>query len=354
MRIIFCLTFFLLSFATLSGQTADTLRLGYIVSPPFVQWEKGQLSGPTMWLWEQVADKLDLNYELRPLSLHELVRQLSQGEIDLAISPLTITSDRSVQFDFSPPYYIEQSSLLVPYKSPQEEIRSLFRTIFSATFFRTLGILVLMILLFGFLTWFFEHRTNPREFGKGWKGLWQGFWWSVVTMTTLGYGDRSPQTFGGRIASIIWILTSILILASFTANLTSRLMVDRTFETSRQIEDFRESHLGTVRGSATEYWLMENSYPNRTSFTEVEEGLEVLAGGGIDAFAYDFAILKAYLLQDTTNRFELMDVTFNPQFYAFGLSRSLPEKLKKDIDIALLQCTESNDWKAVMSEYGLR
>jgi ABC-type amino acid transport substrate-binding protein len=354
MRISFCLTFHLFLHFTVYGQAADTLTLGYIVSPPFVQSENGELSGPTIWLWEQVAEKLDLHYELRPLSLQELVLQLGRGEIDLAVSPLTITSDRSVQFDFSPPYYIEQSSLLVPYKSPREEIRSLLRTIFSATFFRTLGILMLMILLFGFLTWFFEHKAQPKEFGKGWKGLWHGFWWSVVTMTTLGYGDRSPQTFGGRIASIVWILTSILILASFTASLTSRLMMDRTFETSRQIEDFRDSHLGTVSGSATEYWLMENAYPSRTSFTEVEEGLEVLARGGIDAFAYDFAILKAYLLQDTTDRFELNDVTFNPQFYAFGMSRSLPEKLKKDIDIALLQCTESNDWKAVMSEYGLR
>jgi len=354
MRITLCLAFHLLLLFSLPARAADTLRVGYIVSPPFVQLENGQLTGPTVWLWEQMAKELDLPYVLEPLSLRELVHQLGKGEIDLAMSPLTITSDRSVQFDFSPPYYIEQSSLLVPYKSPQEEIRTVFRTLFSATFFRTLGILVALILLFGLLTWFFEHRAHPRKFGNSLKGLWNGFWWSAVTMTALGYGDRSPQTFGGRIVSVLWILTSILVLAGFTASMTSQLMMDRTFETVYRMEDFKESHLGTVSGSATESWLKENFYNQRTSFTQVEEGLEALADGRIDAFTYDFAILKACLLQDTTHRFELLDVTYNPQFYAFGINQSLPEPLKKEIDITLLKCTESSDWKVVMSEFGLR
>ena len=33
---------------------------------------------------------------------------------------------------------------------------------------------------------------------------------SVVTMTTVGFGDFSPQTQGGRIFSMFWIFVGVL------------------------------------------------------------------------------------------------------------------------------------------------
>ena len=48
-----------------------------------------------------------------------------------------------------------------------------------------------MVVLFGVgtLIWILERRKNPEHFSPiPVKGLGSAFWWSAVTMTTVGYG----------------------------------------------------------------------------------------------------------------------------------------------------------------------
>jgi hypothetical protein len=42
--------------------------------------------------------------------------------------------------------------------------------------------------------------------------LWATIYWSIVTGTTLGYGDLAPTTLGGRLISCFWIFCGVLIL----------------------------------------------------------------------------------------------------------------------------------------------
>ncbi len=53
------------------------------------------------------------------------------------------------------------------------------------------------------------------------KNLFDAFYWSIVTMATVGYGDITPQTHGGKIVAILLILTSIGVLSFFTSILIS-------------------------------------------------------------------------------------------------------------------------------------
>ena len=46
-------------------------------------------------------------------------------------------------------------------------------------------------------------------------------WYSFVTITTVGYGDFSPTTAGGRVVGIIIMIFGIGILGLFTANIAS-------------------------------------------------------------------------------------------------------------------------------------
>jgi len=54
--------------------------------------------------------------------------------------------------------------------------------------------------------------------------LIDGLWWSIVTLTTVGYGDITPVTVGGRIIAIINMFVGIGILAIFSATLASILV----------------------------------------------------------------------------------------------------------------------------------
>ncbi|TCP58100.1 voltage-gated potassium channel [Tumebacillus sp. BK434] len=49
-------------------------------------------------------------------------------------------------------------------------------------------------------------------------------WWSIVTTTTVGYGDISPVTEGGRIIAAFLMISGIGLIGTFTANLANHWM----------------------------------------------------------------------------------------------------------------------------------
>ena len=38
----------------------------------------------------------------------------------------------------------------------------------------------------------------------------EGAWWSFISMTTVGYGDKTPRTVAARIFAVFWILVGIV------------------------------------------------------------------------------------------------------------------------------------------------
>lgn len=331
----------------------DTITVGYKISPPFIIEEKGKLEGPSIWLWKEVSKAEGLIFRYEERSLDGLMKGLEDGSLDLSINPLTITSHRAERFDFSHPYYIAHSGIMSKAPSSWEKLSSFLSSFLSANFFRALGALAFVILIFGWLEWLFERRHNTEEFGKGWKGLWNGFWWSAVTMTTVGYGDKSPQTVGGRIVALIWMFTAIIIISGFTASIASSLTVDQLGWSRNSIEDFKESAVGTVRGSSTDRWLREHFYNSRKGYASIDEMLDALRKEKVVAVSYDKPILQSLLKNEEDLDFELLPIRFNPQFYAMGFGAQLSETQRDLISQSVLQVTERIDWQILLSEYSL-
>ena len=67
---------------------------------------------------------------------------------------------------------------------------------------------------------------EPEQF----KRLADSFWWTIVTMTTVGYGDLAPQTFGGRILAIIIMFFGIILIAVVTGTISSIFTTRRIME----------------------------------------------------------------------------------------------------------------------------
>ena len=56
------------------------------------------------------------------------------------------------------------------------------------------------------------------------KSLWDSFWWTIVTITTVGYGDIYPVTTGGRILAIFLMLGGIATFSAATATIAAHLI----------------------------------------------------------------------------------------------------------------------------------
>lgn len=70
-------------------------------------------------LWDAIAKKLDLDYELRPMDFNGIIPGLQTGNIDVAIAGITIKSKREQVIDYSYPYYDSGVSIMVRSDSGQ-------------------------------------------------------------------------------------------------------------------------------------------------------------------------------------------------------------------------------------------
>lgn len=66
----------------------------------------------------------------------------------------------------------------------------------------------------------FESQSQEANIKSGWDALW----YSIVTITTVGYGDRYPVTMGGRIAAIFIMLMGLGIIGALASILASVLV----------------------------------------------------------------------------------------------------------------------------------
>ena len=76
---------------------------------------------------------------------------------------------------------------------------------------KILFLTVIFILLFisSALIYFFENEAQPDVF----KSIFHSSWWSIVTLTTVGYGDIYPITLGGRIFTGVILMIGLGIVA---------------------------------------------------------------------------------------------------------------------------------------------
>jgi voltage-gated potassium channel len=72
--------------------------------------------------------------------------------------------------------------------------------------------------------------------------LLDALYWSIVTATTLGYGDFSPHSTAGKVLTSVLICVMVfLFIPTITANLASKLIVDRNVFTDEEQEGIKDS-----------------------------------------------------------------------------------------------------------------
>ena len=104
-------------------------------------------------------------------------------------------------------------------------IEDLFSAIYEErkSFIAALYLLVIAFVLTSSLIYFAETKAQPDKFGS----IPDSMYWSLITLTTVGYGDITPQTVMGQVIATMAMLTGYSIIAIptgiFTAEIASQM-----------------------------------------------------------------------------------------------------------------------------------
>lgn len=327
---------------------AKTLVVGVKVAPPFVMADHGQYKGLAIELWQDAARDHGWRYTYRQYDLEGLLDAVRDGKVDVGLGAITATSAREQTMDFS--HTITSSGLGVAVRNQGGSgWLAVVQALGSPAFLKVIGLLVLLLLVVGVLAWAFEHRRNPEQFGGSRPaGIFSGFWWAMVTMTTVGYGDTAPKTVPGRILGLVWMLAALVIVSFFTASITSALTVGKLHSQISSARDLGKVKIASVGGSTSGGWLKRNGdrYVNAGS---LDEALAELDAGKVEAVVYDAPLLKWQIQQHYQGRLQVLPFTLERQDYAFALPTDSP--LREPINTSLLRRINAPDWKTLLDKY---
>lgn len=326
----------------------EKLKVAVRVSPPFVTQDGDRrFQGLTIALWEDIARTNNYEFDYYPVGLDELINGVASERYDVGLGAVSVTADRERQIDFTLPFYNAGLGIAVP-EAEEATWWTLTKRFFSFEFFTVLLALIGILLLAGFFVWLAERRQNPDEFhARSVRGIGAGFWWAAVTMTTVGYGDKSPRTAAGRVVGLIWMFTSVIIISSFTASITSALTVNKLSTRVQGKDDLAQVRVASVPNSYSSYWLdRENmGYQN---YPTLVEALQAINDGKVDAVVYDAPLLK-YQLRKGFAGLSVLPESFAPQDYAIVLPPA--DTRREEINRALLSYVRSAEWREAVNQY---
>ena len=327
----------------------NTLVVGTKEAPPFaMKATDGHWTGISINLWEKIADELNFKFEFREFDLQGLLNGVTDGSLDVGVAALTMTPEREITFDFTHSFYATGLGIAVPFKEKTPWM-AIFRGFLTLDFLKVVAVFGIAILFVGTLVWWFEKKKNAKQFDtKPSRGIAAGFWWSAVTMTTVGYGDKAPVTIGGRIVALIWMFSAFIITIAFTATIVSIFTVSRLETLIQGPEDLRKIYVGTVSHSTSEEYLEKNQFIFR-SYQKAEYGLNGLKNGEIQAFVYDKPLLHYLINRKFRGKLEVLPFFFSRQDYALALQAGSP--LREEINRRLLQIKLTPWWQDTLDQY---
>lgn len=332
------LYFLLFTSILFSQQNTETnvMKVGVKLAEPFVMRDvNGNYYGYSIELFSKVAEETKIQFEYVEYELPELFKALDSKKIDIAVGALSITPEREAYCDFTIPYYISGLCFVTAAKNSPTFL-GVVQRIFTIDFFKVVLLLTFVLFLAGFLVWLFEKKHNPEQFSDGkLHGLGSGFWWAAVTMTTVGYGDKSPKTFGGRVIAIIWMFVALTIISSFTASIASALTLEHLDTKNIDFKNLRNYTVGTVASTSSEDYLVRRGIDFK-AYKNTEEGIRSVYYGDVEILVHETPLCEYEIIQEKLSND--LSITLSDEreiLYAFAVQEG--SKLRERLNIALLK-----------------
>ncbi|XP_020297391.1 glutamate receptor 1 isoform X10 [Pseudomyrmex gracilis] len=251
-------------------------------------------------LADMIAKKLGISYELRivkdqkygtenidvPGGWDGMIGELIRKEADIAIGPLTITSERERVVDFSKPFMSLGISIMI--KKPVKQkpgvfsfLNPLSKEIWVCVIFSYIGVSIVLFIVSRFSPYEWRVLTISGSTDSAISGrndpslqhphtpqgsphmptssmandfsIVNSLWFALAALMQQGC-DISPRSISGRIAGSVWWFFTLILISSYTANLAAFLTIERMVTPINSPEDLAaqtEVQYGTLNEGST-------------------------------------------------------------------------------------------------------
>jgi ABC-type amino acid transport substrate-binding protein len=282
-------------------------------------------------------------------SVPEVLHAVETGACDLNLSGITITAEREKRVDFSHPFF--DSGLMVAVL--EAPLSSLW--VLSTAVLRVIGLSIIVFLIglsvVAHLIWLIERNDqDPKGFPKRYRqGIIDAYWWAIVTMTTVGYGDKCPKKIVGRMIAAVWMIIGIIWFAAFTATLTSALTINKLKHGEISgLTDLAQRTVAVIKDTTSEEYMLKHDVT--VMMVETYDDLIInLKTGVVDAIVYDAPVLMHAAKFDPD--IQVVGQMFDEQRYGAVFPHGPRNRLKEIFNIAILQMQDSGEYERLYRKW---
>jgi polar amino acid transport system substrate-binding protein len=326
------------------------IRVGIKRLEPFVFVdENGQPSGFSIDLWNAIAADLGIQSEwVEENTVNELIESVQMGKTDVAIAGISMTPQRESLVDFTYPYFESGLQIMVR-ETPDAGSVNLSDFFFSSIVFKMLGLGLILLLLMGNLIWLLEARSNPEMPKSYFAGVWDGMWWGLKMLIKQEYMDmEKPTKVLKRLFVMGWMVFGIVLIAEFTATITTSQTVSQLRPTIDGLSDLQGKRVLTVAGSTSEEFLLTEQM-HYTTVERIDDAYEALLNDQTDAIVFDAPVLLFYAEHQGYGSVKVVGPIFQEENYGIALPAGSP--LRKPINTALLRLQSSGRYDTIYKKW---
>jgi len=329
-----------------------TLRVATRVLPPMVIQQGDSLTGFSIDLWNAIGERLHVTTQFRPApDVQALLDDVAAGGADVGIAAISITSGRDEKFDFSQPILNSGLQILVPGGGATPEtnpLGQLMALLMSRTILVWLGAAFVLVLVPAHLVWVLErlHPEGILHTRRYFPGIFQAMFWAASTLAT--QGEQMPRQWLARIVAVLWMFTSVVFVAFYTAQLAANLTVQQIQGGISGPEDLKGKRVATTEGG-TAVAVLRDLQADVVEVTRVEDAYAALDAHQVQAVVLDSPVLLYYSATQGKGRVHLVGTPFRNEDYGIVVAPDSP--LRKRIDRALLSLREDGSYQRIHDKW---
>lgn len=324
-----------------------TLKIGTHLFPPLVMKKGDEYEGFIVELWNAIAKELGLKFKyVECQKVQDLFSDLIQKKIDVIVAGSTQTEERERLVDFSHHTFESGLNILISVKT-KLKIMDTIRSVFTSSVKKILLLLLGFTVLASHAIWFVE-RGSPTINQNYFPGIIESFWWSIATVSTVGYGDITPITLLGRLIGIVVILIGLAIFGLYIAKISSAMAVKEIKSSINKIEDLQNKTVATVIGS-TSVEVLKKIGSRLVLVHKIEEAYPKLINNEVDAIVFDSPALLFYAHNEGVGKVQIVGKLFEKQMYGIAIRQK--SELREKINVTLLHLRENGYYDSLYNKW---